>query len=277
MCVYHETNLDFCGFFSFSISLKKWRQSNGSKQTNRNKAKCRADAIRLVPWLECHLASQTAAPLQEGMRFSGSAEWLQLRDEEREVHCFLRPCSPTFLPGMLSIAGIFLVQPSSQEGYKLRREACRSLAVQHVCHSFDKMCWVWCLYMQSIKHWWSSISFHFPLGFFFFFSNETVLMASFCFQSLETFLWIYFFNFFFLFSNKKHILILYRLAMRYGRVGAALKTSFPAGLNEPERLCLCACGGACAWEGMCEVWAESQLRDRNPAAILVSSVTSQPE
>ena len=78
--------------------------------------------------------------------------------------------------------------------------------------------------------------------FFFFFSNETVLMASFCFQSLETFLWIYFFNFFFLFSNKKHILILYRLAMRYGRVGAALKTSFPAGLNEPERLCLCACG-----------------------------------
>ena len=70
-------------------------------------------------------------------------------------------------------------------------------------------------------------------------------MASFCFQSLETFLWIYLFNFFFFFfffSNKKHILILYRLAVMYGRVGAALKTSFPAGLNEPEHLCLCACG-----------------------------------
>ena len=70
-------------------------------------------------------------------------------------------------------------------------------------------------------------------------------MASFCFQSLETFLWIYLFNFFFFFfffSNKKHILIRYRLAVMYGRVGAALKTSFPAGLNEPEHLCLCACG-----------------------------------
>ena len=79
-------------------------------------------------------------------------------------------------------------------------------------------------------------------------------MASFCFQSLETFLWIYLFNVFFSppFSSKKHILILYRLAVRYGRVGAALKMSFPAGLNEPGLVPLCI-WGECAREGVCEV------------------------
>lgn len=65
--------------------------------------------------------------------------------------------------------------------------------------------------MQLIKHWWSSIST--ALSIRVFFSNENALMASFCFSNH----WRHFCGFIslisFLFSNKKHILILYKLAM----------------------------------------------------------------
>lgn len=103
--------------------------------------------------------------------------WAQLNDRNLEMKkersiVFWDPAHPTFLPGMLSIAGIFLVQPSSQEGYKLRREACRSLAVQRVCHSLMK-CAGCGVSMQLI----ALVEFHFislsiRVFFFFFFQWE---------------------------------------------------------------------------------------------------------